>query len=150
MHIQSNDISDLLVLHTAPYHQQTLPSSLLISFTCVWKNPVPQLLSFPSNFHRKTHIHILGQWHHCPIWPPVIPLNRNYTPLSIWTPYFLCAKSHIHFRFLRFFLQPSNWRTNTCLLSVGAYSVYPELTFISGVHFLHPQPKNASYRDDKG
>jgi len=33
-------------------------------------------------------------------------------------------------------------------LFTTAYSVYSQLLFISGGHFLHPQPKDVSYRGD--
>lgn len=45
---------------------------------------------------------------------------------------------------------PSRWRTTPCHLFLIAYSVYSQLTIISGSHLLHPQPEDMPCSGDEG
>jgi hypothetical protein len=47
-------------------------------------------------------------------------------------------------------VQPPNWRISPSRLSIIAYSIYSQLSSISGGRHLHPQPEEAPCRGDKG
>jgi hypothetical protein len=73
----------------------------------MYKKPVP-IHDSHSRFYRKMYICLLVWWHLCPIWPPVIPLNRIHFDISfcncheltcpLQTSYIPRIKSNIHFR----------------------------------------------------
>jgi hypothetical protein len=92
-----------------------------------------------SPFDIKINIYLLVWCHLYIIWPPVLPLNLTYNLISLsqlaweWTcpiqtPYFPCIKSHVHFPWLRSFVQ----RTHP--------SPRPFATFCTKQRFVGPMP----------
>jgi hypothetical protein len=132
------------------------------------------LYSLESSLRTTKHMTVLLRlcfwyfFHHCP--QQTCPMHTSNIPGS---------KSHAHFLALRSFIkricpcprllvifhnkftfyseemlphaQPPSWRTTPCRLSATAYSIYLQLSSISGGLLLHPQPpEDVPCSGDKG